>query len=130
MLTTRTARERPSDLRLAIAPPGITYLGTANPSTLLALMMYPRNETSLVGMAYGRVLSAEPKFQPDRPRFGAKALRSNPLRAAEIGKCRRPTRTEHSDLADLQLVVTGNCRAPESRQPALPRGNVATKRIS
>jgi sterol desaturase/sphingolipid hydroxylase (fatty acid hydroxylase superfamily) len=99
-------------LRLAIARRDLTYLGTANPSTILALIkLYRENEPALIadlrdgGFFLGDRVPASVLASLQR------RLRADPLRAAEIGNL--PTTSAGRRIADLwpelRLVVTWTC---------------------
>ncbi len=99
-------------LRLAIARRDISYLGTANPSTLLALMkLYRENEAALLAdLRDGGFFLAG---QVPAPVLDAvrKRLRPEPLRAEEIAQLHAPGGARRiADLwPDLRLVVTWTC---------------------
>ncbi len=99
-------------LRLAIARRDITYIGTANPSTLLALMkLYRENEAALVAdLRNGGFFLAG---QVPAPVLDAvrKRLRPDPLRAGEIAQLQLAGGVRRiADLwPELHLVVTWTC---------------------
>jgi sterol desaturase/sphingolipid hydroxylase (fatty acid hydroxylase superfamily) len=99
-------------LRLAIARRDITYFGTANPSTLLALMkLYRENEAALVAdLRDGGFFLAGQVPAPviDSVR---KRLRPDPLRANEIAQLQSSGSARRiADLwPELHLVVTWTC---------------------
>lgn len=99
-------------LRLAIARRDITYLGTANPSTLLALMkLYGENEAALLAdLRQGGFFLAD-RVPADVLTAIQKRLAPAPARAAEIGKLLATTaRRRIADLwPRLRLVVTWTC---------------------
>ena len=99
-------------LRLAIARSDITYLGTANPSTLLALMkLYRENESALLtDLRDGGFFLAD--RVPAEVLSAVRArLRPLPARAAAIGKllAMTPSRRIADLWPRLQLVVTWTC---------------------
>jgi sterol desaturase/sphingolipid hydroxylase (fatty acid hydroxylase superfamily) len=99
-------------LRLAIARSDITYVGTANPSTLLAIArIYRENESTLIAdireggfHLSARVPAATLAVLRDK-------LRPNPTRAEQLEALKRAeTITRLSDLwPGLRLVVTWTC---------------------
>jgi len=99
-------------LRLAIARRDITYLGTANPSTLLALMkLYRENEAALLAdLRDGGFFLAERVPEAILAAM-QKRLRANPVRAAEIGRLTaKSTPRRIADIwPELRLVVTWTC---------------------
>jgi hypothetical protein len=99
-------------LRLAIARADITYLGTANPSTLLAIARtYRENESALIADVRdgGFHLSARVPVATLAAIRGK--LRPDPARAAQLETLARSgTTTRLADLwPDLRLVVTWTC---------------------
>jgi sterol desaturase/sphingolipid hydroxylase (fatty acid hydroxylase superfamily) len=99
-------------LRLAIARRDITYLGTANPSTLLALMkLYRENETALIADLRDGGFFLADRVTADVLASVKKRLRPDPLRAAEIGKLQATGggRRIAGLWPELRLVVTWTC---------------------
>ena len=99
-------------LRLAIARRDITYLGTANPSTLLALMkLYRENEAALIADLRNGGFFLADRVPADVIASVEKRLRPDPLRAAEIGRLHAPGPGRRiADLwPELRLVVTWTC---------------------
>ncbi len=99
-------------LRLAIARRDITYLGTANPSTLLALMeLYGLHEAALLAdLRRGGFFLAD-QVPADVLAAVQQRLQAQPARAAEIEHLPTPAgRRRIADLwPDLRLVVTWTC---------------------
>ena len=99
-------------LRLAIARRDITYLGTANPSTLLALMkLYRENEIALLAdLRNGGFFLAERVPDTVLAAIG-KRLRPDPGRASEIENLPATAATRRiADIwPELRLVVTWTC---------------------
>ena len=98
-------------LQLALAQPGITYLGTPNPSTLVRLLdvMHARREALLEGLASGTSSLVE-RLDPAVRAAVAPRLRSLPARAAALG--RLPELTYATVWPGLKLVTTwtgGSC---------------------
>lgn len=99
-------------LRLAIARRDITYLGTANPSTLLALMkLYRENETALIADLRNGGFFLADRVAADVLASVKKRLRPDPLRAAEIGNVQATSAARRiADLwPELRLIVTWTC---------------------
>jgi sterol desaturase/sphingolipid hydroxylase (fatty acid hydroxylase superfamily) len=97
-------------LRLAIARRDVTYLGTANPSSLLALMkLYRENETALLAdLRNGGFFLAE-RVPADVLRPLGTRLRADPMRAGEIGDLPTGLRRIADLWPELRLVVTWTC---------------------
>ncbi len=116
-------------LRLAIARADITYLGTANPSTLLALMeAYGANEAALLAdLRRGGFFLAD-QVPADVLASVSKRLSAQPERAAQIERLHGPANTRRvAELwPDLRLVVTWTCAsagiAARSLRAHLPAG--------
>ena len=98
-------------LRLGVARRDITYLGTANPSTLLALMkLYRENETALIADLRDGGFFLADRVPGDVLASVEKRLRPDPLRAAEIGALQAAAGRRIADLwPELRLVVTWTC---------------------
>ena len=99
-------------LRLAIARRDITYLGTANPSTLLALMkLYRENETALVADLRNGGFFLADRVPADVLTSVQKRLRPDPSRADEIVRLQASSAGRRiAELwPDLRLVVTWTC---------------------
>ena len=98
-------------LRLGVARRDITYLGTANPSTLLALMkLYRENETALIADLRDGGFFLADRVPGDVLASVEKRLRPDPLRAAEIGAWQAAAGRRIADLwPELRLVVTWTC---------------------
>ena len=99
-------------LRLAIARRDITYLGTANPSTLLALMkLYRENEGALIADLRSGGFFLANRVPADVLESVKRRLRPDPLRADEIGNVQATSAGRRiADLwPDLRLVVTWTC---------------------
>ena len=99
-------------LRLAIARRDITYLGTANPSTLLALMkLYRENENALIADLHQGGFFLADQVPADVLDSVQKRLRPVPLRAAEIAQLQASNAGRRiADLwPELRLVVTWTC---------------------
>jgi sterol desaturase/sphingolipid hydroxylase (fatty acid hydroxylase superfamily) len=99
-------------LRLALARRNITYLGTANSSTLLAIMkLYREHEAALIRDLHegGFFLSA--RVPAEVAAVLGRRLRAQPARAAELEKL--VTRDPRRRIADLwpglRLVVIWTC---------------------
>jgi len=99
-------------LRLAIVRRDITYLGTANPSTLLALMkLYRENEGALIADLRSGGFFLADRVSANVLASVQKRLRADPSRAAEIGNVQATSAGRRiTDLwPDLRLVVTWTC---------------------
>ena len=98
-------------LRLGVARRDITYLGTANPSTLLALMkLYRENETALIADLRDGGFFLADRVPGDVLASVEKRLRPDPLRVAEIGALQAAAGRRIADLwPELRLVVTWTC---------------------
>ncbi|HEX7812290.1 MAG TPA: GH3 auxin-responsive promoter family protein [Burkholderiales bacterium] len=99
-------------LRLALARPDITYLGTANPSTVLALMkLYRENESALVADLRNGGFFLSGRVPAGVLAAVQKRLRADPQRAAAIEKLAATgARRRIADLwPKLRLVVTWTC---------------------
>ena len=99
-------------LRLALARRDITYLGTANPSTLLALMkLYRENETALIADLRRGGFFLSGRVPGDVLAAVQKRLRPDPLRAADMEKLAATDAPRRiADLwPELRLVVTWTC---------------------
>lgn len=99
-------------LRLALARRDITYLGTANPSTVLALMkLYRENEDALIAdLRTGGFFLADRVPAPVLTALQSR-LRPDPSRAAQIAKLRERNASRRiAELwPELRLVVTWTC---------------------
>jgi hypothetical protein len=101
-------------VRLAVAKRDITYLGTANPSTLLALVrVYRQHEAAFIddvrrGGFFARDQVPDAVWQEIRPRLNAE-----PLRADELQHLHERGVNEAVTIGqlwpDLRLVVTWTC---------------------
>jgi sterol desaturase/sphingolipid hydroxylase (fatty acid hydroxylase superfamily) len=97
-------------LRLALARRNITYLGTANPSTVLALMkLYRENETHLVADLRDGGFFLADRVPADVLDSVQKRLRPDPSRAAEIGSTTSAGRRIADLWPELRLIVTWTC---------------------
>jgi hypothetical protein len=104
-------------LRLAIARGDLRYLGTANPSTLLALMaIYRDNETALIADLRNGGFFAQHSVPVDVLSVLGPRLRADPERADELERLRAIAKDgagERLRIADLwpqlRLVVTWTC---------------------
>jgi hypothetical protein len=112
-------------LHLALAQPGITYLGTPNPSTLLRLLdvLDDRRHDLLGSLATARLESLEGLDGGVR-RILSQRLRPDPERAADLR--RLPTLTFANVWPDIKLVTTwtgGSCgialgKSSDTRRPS------------
>lgn len=99
-------------LRLAIARADITYLGTANPSTLLTIAkIYRENETTLIADVRDGGFHLSARVPAATLAIIRDKLRPNPTRAEQLEALKRSGMiTRISDLwPDLRLVVTWTC---------------------
>ena len=99
-------------LRLALARRNITYLGTANSSTLLAIMkLYREHEAALIRDLREGGFFLSSRVPPDVAAVLGRRLRAQPARAAELeGIAAQTSQRRIADLwPDLRLVVTWTC---------------------
>jgi sterol desaturase/sphingolipid hydroxylase (fatty acid hydroxylase superfamily) len=99
-------------LRLALARRNITYLGTANSSSLLAIMkLYREHEAALIRDLREGGFFLAARVPPDVAAVLGRRLRAQPARAAELETlaAKSPQRRIADLWPDLRLVVTWTC---------------------
>lgn len=112
-------------LHLALAQPGITYIGSPNPSTFVRLLdiLNSRRETLLETLSTG-TSEALTALEPSLADLIASRLRPHPARAVRLRKL--PELTFANVWPDLQLVTTwtgGSCGvALAALRKTLPAG--------
>jgi sterol desaturase/sphingolipid hydroxylase (fatty acid hydroxylase superfamily) len=111
-------------LRLALGRRDVTYLGSANPTTLLTLMkLYREHELELLEDLRRGSLFCANEIPEDVMHTIAARLRADPDRAAELARLRASRGAVRiSDLwPDLQMVVTWTCASAGIAVDALRR---------
>jgi hypothetical protein len=99
-------------LRLALARPDLSYIATANPSTLLMLsQLYREHEAALIGDLRSGIFFLEDRVPPQAWAAVMSRLQACPQRADELARGRfRPAAARIADLwPSLRLVATWTC---------------------
>jgi sterol desaturase/sphingolipid hydroxylase (fatty acid hydroxylase superfamily) len=115
-------------LRLGIARPDVSYIGSANPSTLLALIrLYREHREALLDDLRSGSFFLASELSPAVRQAVRERLRANPARAAELA-ARGATSTRIADLwPELRVVSTWTCAsagiAAEALRQELPAGS-------
>lgn len=110
-------------LRLAIAQREITYIGSANPTTLLALIkLYREHQAALLNDLRQGTFFLEDQIPPEVRRAIAGRLRADPARAEELQALSGAAQTRVADLwPQLRAISTWTCASAGVAVTALRR---------
>jgi sterol desaturase/sphingolipid hydroxylase (fatty acid hydroxylase superfamily) len=117
-------------LRLAIAHRDLTYFGSANSTTPLALIkLYRENQAALVADLRNGGFSRLAELPEETRAALAGRLDANPARAAELARLREAGRHRMADLwPELRMVVTWTCGSAGITVRAL-RGELSARTL-
>ena len=118
-------------LRLAIARRDITFIGSANPTTLLALIkLYREHQAALLQDVRLGTFFLASEVPPDVQRAICDRLRSDSTRAGELEKLGSTATTRIADLwPELRAVATWTCASAGVAVEALRRELPSRTRI-